>query len=82
MTTYNDIEKRVIDLFLKYEPSLKNEVIKSESRILEDMGLDSLSIHEISFDFEDEFDLTISDNDIMDFKTIGDIVEFIVREIG
>ncbi len=76
-----DIEKKIIDIFLKYEPSLKNENIRSESRIFEDLGIDSLSIQEISFDFEDEFDLVVMDNDIEKFRTIGDIVEFIIKEI-
>lgn len=38
---------------------------------LTDLGLDSLSIVELVFDVEDEFDIEVSEDDV-DFKTLGE----------
>lgn len=38
---------------------------------LTDLGLDSLSIVELVFDVEDEFDIEVSEDDA-DFKTLGE----------
>lgn len=45
---------------------------------LTDLGLDSLSIVELVFDVEDEFDIEISEDDA-DFKTLGGAVALVER---
>lgn len=55
----------------------KVEDIKSTSRLVEDLGADSLDVVELVMQFEDEFGITLPDEDVAKLKTIGDIVTYI-----
>lgn len=54
----------------------KIEDIKPSSRLIEDLGADSLDIVELLMMLEDEYGITIPDQDAMKLSTIGDIVKF------
>ena len=44
----------------------------------EELDIDSLDIAEVCMEIEDEFDLEeIQDNDIENFKTIKDVIDFV-----
>ncbi len=58
---------------LKIDPAK----ITESTNIQEDLGADSLDIVEIIMDFENEFGLSIPDEDIMKLKTIGDAIKYI-----
>ena len=53
--------------------------IRPEANLM-DLGLDSLSIVELVFDAEDEFDIEISEDDA-DFKTLGEAAALIEKLI-
>jgi len=55
----------------------KAEEIKLTSRLVEDLGADSLDVVELIMSFEDEFGVSLPDEEIAKMKTIGDIVNFI-----
>ena len=48
-----------------------------ETRIVDDLGADSLDVVEMLMIVEDEFEIEIPDNVIENLKTIGDVVEYI-----
>lgn len=48
----------------------------------EDLGADSLDIVEIVMELEEQFSIGINDDDVMDFKTVKDVIDYIVREVG
>lgn len=48
-----------------------------ETRIVDDLGADSLDVVEMLMSVEDEFEIEIPDNVIENLKTIGDVVEYI-----
>ena len=50
--------------------------IKPETRIKEDLGADSLDILQIVMTFEEEYGITIPDDDLAGFETVGDILEY------
>lgn len=56
--------------------SKKVDEVKLESRLIEDLGADSLDIVELLMMLEDEYGITIPDQDAMKLSTIGDIVKF------
>lgn len=57
---------------------LENEdSIYMETSLKEDLDADSLDAVEVIMALEDEFDIEIPDEDAENFKTIGDIVEYI-----
>lgn len=75
-----EVEKALINILINYNPSTEKENINKDSDLLNDLGIDSLGIHEISFEVGDEFDVMITDKDIETFKTIKDIVDYIDKQ--
>lgn len=69
------------------EEKLKEIVIKQfgegektvtlESSFVNDLGADSLDIVELVMELEDEFDVSIPDEDAEKMKTVGDAVKYI-----
>ena len=55
----------------------KPNQITLESRLVEDLGADSLDIVELIITFEDEFNVSLPDEDVAKMKTIGDVVKYI-----
>ncbi|MBE7074981.1 MAG: acyl carrier protein [Clostridiales bacterium] len=51
--------------------------ITAESRLVEDLGADSLDTVELLMAFEEEFGISIPDEEAMKMKTIKDIVDLI-----
>ena len=51
--------------------------VTPESDLVEDLGLTSLDVVSIVGDFEDAFDVTIEDEDILDFTTVADIIDYL-----
>ena len=47
--------------------------IKPESRIIEDLGADSLDVVELLSRLEDEYGVTIPDDDVENLKTVADV---------
>lgn len=48
-----------------------------EATFKEDLGADSLDVVELVMEFEDEFDMEISDDDAEKIATVGDAVNYI-----
>ena len=55
------------------------EKVTPESRLAEDLGADSLAAVELSMALEDELGASISDEDLAQFKTVGDIVAYLKK---
>ncbi len=53
------------------------EMITMETRIAEDLNADSLDVVELLMSIEDEFEVSIPDEEIEKLKTVGDVVEYI-----
>ena len=57
--------------------NIGKEKIKPESRLVEDLGADSLDMIEMLMALEDNFGITVPDEKAAELKTVGDIVKFI-----
>ncbi|WP_375572641.1 acyl carrier protein [Seohaeicola saemankumensis] len=55
--------------------------LAQEASFVSDLGADSLDIVEISMALEKEFDIDISDEDIENTRTLGDLQQFIAAKI-
>lgn len=55
--------------------------LAQEASFVSDLGADSLDIVEISMALEKEFDIEISDEDIENTRTLGDLQQFIAAKI-
>lgn len=51
--------------------------VNMDTRIVEDLGADSLDVVELLMALEDEFGLSLPDEVAMEMKTVGDIVSYI-----
>lgn len=57
----------------------KKEEVKLESKLIEDLGADSLDLIELVMSCEDEFGIALPDEEIAKFKTVGDIVNYLSK---
>ncbi len=70
MTT---IEQRVKEI-LHMRLGMPSEQILTESRLVEDLGMDSLDAVELAIAMERAFDISISEHRIAGLKTVADVV--------
>ncbi len=56
--------------------------ITEQTSLIEDLEADSLDAVEIIMSLEDEFDISIPDEEAENFKNIGDIVNYIDENIA
>jgi acyl carrier protein len=55
-------------------------VITPETDIEDDLGADSLDAVELIVAFEEEFGISVPDDDILAIRTVGDILEYLELE--
>lgn len=68
-----------VQSLLAEQLNIAPEKITKESRLLEDLGADSLDFVEMLMSLEDEFGISISDEQAKEMKTVGDVVDFIEK---
>ena len=56
---------------------VEEDMVSTTSDIFEDLGADSLDVVTLLMSLEDEFGLTIEDDQAQELHTVGDIVSFI-----
>jgi acyl carrier protein len=76
--TDEEIAQKVRDVLAK-KLSREPADLRDETRLAEDLGLDSFAGVEIMFEIEEAFELKIADSDIQNVRTVGDIVAYIGR---
>lgn len=75
------------DIFLKIRPiiaeqlEIKEEKIELSSRIVEDLGVDSLDATELLMALEEAFNIEIMDEEAEKMKTINDVVNYLAQRI-
>lgn len=74
-----DVEKTLTNLI---NPKYHNGIITRDSKLVDDLGFDSLDEVELIFDVEEAFNIVISDNEYWGLEpiTIGKYVALIERE--
>ena len=56
--------------------------VTMEANIVEDLEADSLSVMQIIMEMEEEFGLTVEDDDVNNLRTVGDIVKYCEEKVG
>jgi acyl carrier protein len=64
------------------ELSINAEDIKLEAELVNDLGINSLELADLVLLCEERFDITISDDDLHKFITVGDVVEFVSSKVS
>lgn len=57
--------------------NIETDKIKEDSKIIEDLGADSLDMIEMLMALEEEFGITVPDDKADSLKTVGDIAKYI-----
>ena len=55
------------------------ERVTMEANIVEDLEADSLSVMQTIMELEEEFGLTVEDEDVNNLRTVGDIVKYMIN---
>ncbi len=74
-----DMFEKVKGLLAK-QLNIKGDKIAPNSKILEDLGADSLDVVELLMTLEDEFGITVTDEEAVTLKTVNDIVVLIEKK--
>ena len=56
--------------------------VTMEASMADDLGADSLAAVELSMALEEEFDVTIADEDLPNLKTVGDLYNYMNDHIA
>jgi len=56
---------------------ISEDRITPESRILEDLGADSLNIMMLLMTIEEDYGIVIPDEELVSFRTVGDVVSYL-----
>ena len=56
--------------------------ILKPSRLIEDLKADSANIMVMIMDLEDQFGITVEDDQIMKLKTVGDVAAYVEKAKG
>ena len=70
------MEQKIVELIAD-KLCKKKEQVTMTARLVEDLGADSLDVVELIMAFEDEFGVSLPDEEISKMKTVGDIVKYI-----
>ena len=72
------IEKRVIEIISEQMGAEKSEITR-ETSFINDLNADSLDTVELVMEFEDEFDMSIPDEEAEKIQTVGAAIDYIVN---
>ena len=74
MAIFDDVRDVVVE-----QLSVAPDAVKLESKILEDLGADSLDVVELVMALEEKFEVEIPDSDAEKLITINDVVSYIEK---
>jgi acyl carrier protein len=76
----DEIEKKVIEVMEKMLHRDQGD-IRLESTLVDDLEMDSFTALEMLFELEDQYGLEIPDEEVENFKTVKDIVDYVVARL-
>lgn len=76
-----DVFEKVKDLIVD-QLGVDASKVTPEASFVEDLGADSIDIVELIMTLEEEFGVTISDEDAQNIRTVGDAVKYIEQHVN
>lgn len=80
MPTPQEVQDKVLKIVAEQMSVEKGELSRATS-FVNDLNADSLDTVELVMELEDEFDLTIPDEEAEKLKTIGEAIDYIVKAL-
>jgi acyl carrier protein len=75
------VEEKVIDIICEQMGAEKENIIM-ETSFINDLNADSLDTVELVMEFEDEFDMSIPDEEAEKIQTVGAAVDYIMQVVN
>jgi acyl carrier protein len=75
-----EVRERVMNILARMSPAGR-EGLGRPAASLEDFGADSLDIMELVMELEEEFDFTMAELEAQQIRTIGDLVDWLIRHL-
>ena len=75
----SSVEERVKKIVMEQLEAEDNQV-KPDASFVNDLGADSLDTVELVMELEEEFDITIPDEDAEKIQTVGQAIDYIKKE--
>lgn len=72
--------EKVIEILSEFT-EMKPEQMTCDTKLVADMGLNSLDVVNVVVAFEEEFDIEIPDKSIKEFQTIGNIADYLEKRV-
>lgn len=76
----SDAESKVREIIIN-ELGVEPEKVTDDASFVEDLGADSLDTVELVMEFEDEFEISIPDEDAETIQTVGAAVDYIESKL-
>lgn len=73
--------EKIRDIMTRYV-ELEPEEIREDSKLAEELGLTSFAVMSMMGDFEEEFGITVDENELTDIYTVKDIMDYIEKKQG
>lgn len=68
-----------IKSMLAEQLNIAEDKITPDSKIIDDLGADSLDVVEMLMKLEDDFGVSVSDEEALELKTVQDIIDIIEK---
>ena len=76
MSDLQAMEEKVRDIIVE-ELGVERDKLADDATFMEDLGADSLDTVELVMEFEDEFDISIPDEDAEKIQTVGQAAKYV-----
>ncbi|MEX2580420.1 MAG: acyl carrier protein [Verrucomicrobiales bacterium] len=73
------IEEKVKNIIVE-QLGVSEDQVKPEAKFIEDLGADSLDTVELVMAFEEEFDITVPDEEAEKLTSVGEVNEYIEKQ--
>lgn len=77
----NNVERKVFEI-VGEQLGIDTTELNRESHFINDLNADSLDFVELVMDFEDEFEMSVPDEDAEKIRTIGQVIDYITARVG
>ena len=77
----SNVQERLYELIMN-QLGVERAQLAPEARILDDLGADSLDVVELVMAREEDFDITVPDEDVENLATIGDVQTYLESQLA
>ena len=71
---------KVVEIIAR-QLQIDTDMIDEHTKIMEDLGADSLDVVEMLMNLEDAYSVSIPDDEAVKIKTVGDVVSYIENSL-